>query len=222
MTVCPGLGKALWKTKVQFVWKRTFSFAVLLRWVTPAKNLEDIKVDVIVTNIEGFIFYFYFYEPATLSESLRWNCSPQGGMKVTFWLSRNNSSMQEFSVLRVWGEHKILWSDGFQRNERYLTLGVELRHPPIQSLCLRPPQTHTLLLCSPELPDSWVFSIYSVPQGTSSWRCDCSPRVPVPAEVWQHRQPFGGQIYLQYLHGERVFPSPRTVPVLMERCFFLI
>lgn len=86
-------------------------------------------------------------------------------MKVTFWLSRNNSNMQEFSVLRVWGEYKILWSDGFQYNERYLTLGVKLRHPPMQSLCLRPPQTHTLLLCSPELPDSWLFSIYSVPQG---------------------------------------------------------
>lgn len=33
---------------------------------------------------------------------------------------------------------------------------------------------------------------------------------------------FGGQIYLQYSHGERMFPSLRTVPVLRERCFFLI
>lgn len=33
----------------------------------------------------------------------------------------------------------------------------------------------------------------------SSWRC---ARVPAPAELWQHWQLFGGQIYLQYLRAE--------------------
>ena len=77
---------------------------MLLGCVIPAKNLEDIKVDVIVTNIEVFNF---FNGPAALLESIRWNCNPQVGMKVTFWLSRNNSNVQEFSVLirYVYGEN---------------------------------------------------------------------------------------------------------------------
>lgn len=51
---------------------------------------------MIVTNIEAFNF---FNGPAALLESMRWNCNPQVGMKVTFWLSRNNSNVQEFPVL---------------------------------------------------------------------------------------------------------------------------
>lgn len=131
-------------------------------------------------------------------------------MKVTFWLSRNNSNMQEFSVLRVWGEYKILWSNGFQYNERYLTLGVKLRHPPMQSLCPRPPQTHTLLLCSPELPDSWLFSIYSVQLKVCS--CPCTSRaVTALAALWWPN--------ISAIFACRMC---RIVPVLRRGVFFLI
>lgn len=41
---------------------------MLLGCVTPAKNLEDIKVDVIVTNIEVFNF---FHGPDALLGSMR-------------------------------------------------------------------------------------------------------------------------------------------------------
>lgn len=130
-------------------------------------------------------------------------------MKVTFWLSRNNSNMQEFSVLCVWGEYKILWSDGFQYNERYLTLGVKLRHPPMQSLCPRPPQTHTLLLCSPELPDSWLFSIYSVQLKVCS--CPCTSRaVTALAALWWPN--------ISAIFACRMC---RIVPVLRRGVFFL-
>lgn len=61
----------------------------------PAKNLEDVKVDVTVTNIELFIF---FYGPSALLESMKWNGNPEGGMKVTFWLSSNSSNKQELSL----------------------------------------------------------------------------------------------------------------------------
>lgn len=75
--------------------------------IIPAKNLEDIKVDVIVTNIELVISV----RDQLSLQSMRWNCNPRVGMKVTFWLSRNNSKVQEFSLLigYVYGENIKLY-----------------------------------------------------------------------------------------------------------------